>query len=199
MLLTNYYNYKKLMFSGGRTYYGNHPESLYFTWVTGEKIGGSSPNLDPMYCYLGDLGAFLNQVRCSAFPTSISTASTISNTTSVFGVWLGRGNTPATLADYKLENPITSGLLITNQGQYKFSEENGVWTYLSSAILTNTTSEDIIIWEIGFVTALAAATKAWYPVLMERTVLTEPITVPAGGAKLLTLKLTQNNVLSVEA
>lgn len=196
MLTNNYYAYKKLMFSGYGSYSGTHPETITFTDVTGKKIGVNNPALYPDNSWRGDLGYWLNKARCTTFPTNTVTSNTQAN----LGVYFGTGTTPATLADYRMEAPIESGLSITNPSKYNFTDNGaGKWTFSASYVLTNTTDADFHVFEIGIVTPLGtSSTGTYYPALMEHTVLTEPITVKAGGSKLVTLTLTQNNVLNVE-
>lgn len=97
--------------------------------------------------------------------------------TSNAGIVLGSGTAPATRSDYKLENQITSGLthLVTT-----ITDEDGNRTY--KLTLNSTTSEPITIGEIGimgmFLTGGGSGTNY---ALMERTVLDEPVTIPAGG------------------
>lgn len=197
MLTNNYYAYKKLMFSGYGAYAGTHPENIMFTDVRGSKIGGNNnPGIYPEQSYRGDLGYWLTNARCTTFPTNAVN----SNTHASLGVFFGTGSTPATLADYRMEAPIQSGLSVTNPSKYNFTDNGaGKWTFSASYVLTNTTAEDMHIYEIGIVTPLGTSSPGnYYPTLMEHTVLTEPITVKAGGSKLVTLTLTQNNVLNVE-
>lgn len=196
MLTNNYYEYKKLMFCGAGAYSGIHPEKIYFTDVAGNYVGGNnSPNIYAQYSYHGDLGWWLAKARCATFTTGTSTTDNPLNC----GVYFGTGATPATLADYKLESPIESGLTITNPSYYSFNDDGaGKWTFSASYVLTNTTEAEMNIYEIGIVTPIGQKSSLFYPVLMEHTVLAEPITIPAGGAKLVTLTLTQNNVLNVE-
>lgn len=91
---------------------------------------------------------------------------------------VGSGTTPATVDDYKLESQITSGL--TGTSAITVDEDNDA-TY--TLTLTNTSDADITIGEIGifascFVNNTSSGTDC---VLMERTVLDAPITIPAGG------------------
>lgn len=195
MLLSNYDSYRKLMFSGGDSDIDVHPEYLPML-----NTNGAEMRLMPysaMYSYFGDFGYWLNNAKCTTFPLGGTTVQSPGYSSA--GVWFGSGSTPATKADYKLESPIESGLSITNPTRYTFVDSGDKWEYSASYVLTNTTAADINIYEIGVVTLVGIGSSKYHHVLMERTVLTEPITVPAGGAKLLTLKLTQNNVLNVEA
>lgn len=91
---------------------------------------------------------------------------------------LGRGRTPATVNDYKLENMITSGLSATVSNSV---DENGDCT--QKLVITNTSSGDITIGEIGlsapFYRSTISSDRGM--ALMDRTVLDEPVTIPAGG------------------
>ena len=91
---------------------------------------------------------------------------------------LGSGTTPATVDDYKLENQITSGL--TGTTAITVDEDNDAIYVLT---LTNTSSEDITIGEVGIFascfTKNSSSSTALF--LLERTVLDAPITIPAGG------------------
>jgi hypothetical protein len=97
------------------------------------------------------------------------------------GPWfvVGRGTTPATLDDYALENMIRSGLTCTVSTAV--DEDNDAVYKLT---LTNTSSEDITIGEVGIHCQCywgnnSSAYTCW--ALLERTVLDTPITIPAGG------------------
>lgn len=187
MLTRNYYAYRKLMFSGGPSLSGTHPEQIMFYPVDGSYIG-SSPIVKHDLTKYGDFGYWLTRAKCTSFPNRYETSASKAG-----GVFFGSGATPATQYDYKLETPITSGLSIVNPSQYSFNDNgNGQWTFSASYVVTNTTTAEITIREIGIVTAVNTDSSTYYPVLMERTVLDEPITIPAGDAKLITVKLTQN-------
>ena len=116
------------------------------------------------------------------------------------GVYFGSGSTPATKDDYRLESPITSGLSITNpKSLYWVDVGNGKYIVSSPFIVTNITDSDIFISEIGVFTPVSAvydkgsnSSQTLNYCLMERTVLSEPITIPAGESKLVTYKLTFN-------
>lgn len=108
--------------------------------------------------------------------------SNISFSTSTYGIMVGSGSTPATLDDYMLENLIASGLSISvaeavdddNDGVYKLT-------------ITNTSNQDITIGEIGMWLQLYTGnnTNNSGAFLVERTVLDNPITIPAGGIGLI--------------
>lgn len=88
---------------------------------------------------------------------------------------LGRGTTPATVDDYNLEDMITSGLSCS--WAIAVDEDKDA---IHKLTLTSTSNEDITIGEIGIAGNVNVAGN-WYSVLLERTVLDSPITIPAGG------------------
>ena len=99
--------------------------------------------------------------------------------TSDSGVRFGRGSTPPTEADYALEDLITSGLTASAS---KVIAPDG--SYVEGAyVLMNTSDADITINEIGYFgkVANASSSNTGHCVLMERTVFSEPITIPPGG------------------
>jgi hypothetical protein len=200
MLTNNYYEFKKLMFSGGYAVNGTHPQNLSFTTAFGLKVeemeGGHVPRA--ALSSRGDLGYWLAKAKCAKFPKY-----TMAYNDDSGGVYFGTGSTPASLADYCLESPIESGLTITNPSQYTFNDNGeGQWTYSAEYMVTNTSGAEINIYEIGIVTQISSPSKSGtdehHPVLMERTVLASPITIPAGGVKLINVTVTQNNMLNVE-
>lgn len=130
-----------------------------------------------------DIGNFMCYGRCA--DVSVSDA----------GIYFGTGSTPPTRDDFRLESPITSGLSITNLSTTVQYAEEGEGKYSASAgyVIQNTTDADINIYEFG---AFAKFADARF--LMERTVLTEPITIPSGEKKLVTYKIIFNQTLNVE-
>jgi len=105
------------------------------------------------------------------------------------GVWIGSGNTPATENDYFLETPITSGCSgnITQDSIYD-AETNTVKTRLVITI-TNNSSSDITINEICKTDIFPTATvkgantnSGRKGVMIDRSVLESPVTIPAGTA-----------------
>lgn len=110
-----------------------------------------------------------------------------------YGVYFGTDSTPATENDYTLGAPITSGLSITNPTNYARSEDAAAGTVTYSVIftVTNTSGEDINIYEIGWVTDHTQGNNSnTFYMLLDRTVLDEPINLPAGATKFITYELT---------
>ena len=196
MLLNNYYEYRRMMFAGGGTNYTLDPywEKYNFVNSAGNRVTGVKAE----YSGKGDLGYWLNKGNCGAITTASATDE------SKFGVFFGTGSTPATLADYTLANTITSGLSITNmRNLHSHAEDgNGGIELTGSFLLQNTTEAEMNIWEMGIVTpvgsGIASSYIQGYPVLMERTVLSEPVTIQPGGAKLVTYRVKLNLVLNVD-
>lgn len=104
------------------------------------------------------------------------------------GVVLGRGTTPATLDDYMLEDQITEGLSASVASELDADND----TVLTLTV-TNISAEDITIGEIGIVVAAPTGTNSGSTkVLIERTVLDSPVTIPAGGVAVVTYTIKLN-------
>lgn len=106
------------------------------------------------------------------------------------GIYVGTGQTPATEEDYSLENKIASGLTpgtVTTRGGV---DENGNPYIEYTFMLSNTTANDIIIKEIGYYQNVSLASTiggsmSSEKILIDRTVLPTPVTVPANGEAVL--------------
>lgn len=113
-------------------------------------------------------------------PTSLQLSAT------TWGISVGTSDTPATDTDYNLVSTITSGLsgVITNIHDLDSNERPYV-TF--NIVLSNTTNSDIIVKEIGYKQNIQAGTTAGATsasnrtTLIDRTVLSTPLTVPARG------------------
>lgn len=144
-----------------------------------------------------DIGMAMNFPRCETIPTSYS--SSITGVEAQMGVYFGTGSTPASLEDYTLESPITTGLAFAGGLEGVSAYENGRAEVIARYIVTNTSNAEINIREIGcFVPVHISTTSAYQVIMMERTVLPEPITIPAGEAKMVTYKITFNQTQSVD-
>lgn len=141
-----------------------------------------------------DIGQFATG-RCATVPAANKTAESVNP-----GVYFGSGSTPANKADNKLESLITSGLTIASPSAFTESNDgNGKYEFSASYVLTNTSGVEMNIYEVGFVLPIFNASSTYYhPTLVERTVLDEPVTIPAGGTKMVTYKITFNQTLNVE-
>lgn len=100
--------------------------------------------------------------------------------TSYGGVILGTGDTPPTFDDYKLAGDIISGFVYTSTLSAN-SDENGV-TLKAKYTITNNNASEITIKELGLINGMGGSTfTASEKGLLDRTVLDNPVTIPAGG------------------
>lgn len=99
------------------------------------------------------------------------------------GVILGNGVGQSTLDDYNLSGNIITGGYTYNSSVVSSDSENGMKVKAIYTI-TNTSSADITISEIGMVAcpdATYSSTRAEHKCLLEHTFLDEPVTIPANG------------------
>lgn len=119
------------------------------------------------------------------------------NPTNGGGLCIGKGATPPSRADYRLEeyfpeNTYTVKIINVTEKD----TENGKYSFISDLTVRNTGDTEMTIREIGIFTRLLIATgnyEAYATALMERTVLDEPVTIPAGESRLITYKLVFNH------
>lgn len=140
-----------------------------------------------------------NVTKYLGFYTSTIANTVLVNSLTNAGIWIGTGSDSPTENDYNLKSRITSGLTAstptTTQGVD--SDGNPYLTYLFT--LTNTTSSDITVSEIGYVQNGGASSAIGESTsldrfLLDRTVLDSPVTVPAGGSA--AIEYTLKTVLS---
>lgn len=120
--------------------------------------------------------ATLSREVYTSYVTEKDLTATIQDPYWRYNVYFGKGKTPATVNDYKLESIITSGLSINEMSESSSFADNVV-TKTAKYTLSNTSASEITIGEIGFIKYI---NDRYY--LLERTVLDEPITIPSGGA-----------------
>ena len=102
----------------------------------------------------------------------------------IAGTYIGTGKKPASIDDYELDARIISGVTISAQTTTSVSyDEHGL--YLANTFgVKNTGIDTLEVSEIGLVASLNttnASTTADF--LVERTVLEEPVVIPAGEAR----------------
>lgn len=119
---------------------------------------------------------------------------------STSGTIIGSGDTTPTENDYQLASRITSGISSTSPAVTSGTDASGN-PYLDLVYtLSNSTSSDIIIKEVGYVQQLGcnSATNtlgvSLKKFLLDRTVLENPLTVPANGTAV--LKYTLKTIIS---
>ena len=104
----------------------------------------------------------------------------------------GSGTTPANATDYNLETPITDSSL-TRTVSIVSDYSNNTYSLECTFTLTNTTSSDITISEIGYFIKIFYSNQSSNNYLIERTVF-DPITIPAGEMAM--IKYTVTGVLN---
>lgn len=143
------------------------------------------------YTQCASIGECMKKVATSALETGELSTHNYGNR-----LMFGTGTTPPTENDYTLESPIynisyTPGsVLIAPDGEGKYQ------MYIDH-VLTNNTGADITICEVGLFGEVcskwtSATNYLHRNVMFERTVLDEPLVIPAGKSKLFTYKLTFN-------
>ena len=108
-----------------------------------------------------------------------------SNNSTQYTIIFGTGTTPVTVEDYRIETPITSGLVIAAQPTTlvnKTAYSNGRYSYKTRSAINNTSAANITISEI----ALNAPSNLvrTYPCCVYREVLSSPITLEPGDTVL---------------
>ena len=105
------------------------------------------------------------------------------------GVSFGTGTTPATTSDYFLESILTSTQIsVSAPSAVSFSRGDTYDEYSATFGITNETTEAITISEVG----LTAMPSSGGHTLVDRTVLDNPITIPAGQSKQITYTIRFN-------
>lgn len=126
----------------------------------------------------------VNATNSSYFPLLVYQSASVRTDYTDMGVCVGRGNTPADKTDYQLENLISSGLNQLSRTNALNILDNGI-EIVYAFILQNVSEEDITISEIGLMAGSysSASNNAYYALLVDRTVLDVPVTIPAGETK----------------
>lgn len=121
------------------------------------------------------------------FPGTVTYS--VSTSSSSTGIHLGTGDTAPTENDYALESKISSGITASTPTR-QYNKDNNGNPYLTLMFtVTNTTSSDIIVKEIGFVQSAYLATNMGSSqssngthILLDRTILSQPVTIPANDS-----------------
>lgn len=95
------------------------------------------------------------------------------------GAVLGTGTTPPSLDDYRLSGDMITDFNYTST--VSIEEVDGGVEYTAVYTITNAGADEFTIGEIGLFGTTYGSSSASYAVLIERTVLDEPVTIPAGG------------------
>ena len=110
------------------------------------------------------------------------------------GVSFGTGTTPATSSDYWLESALGSTQIsVSTPSAVSFSQFDTYEEYSVTFGITNKTAEAITISEVGLTALTNMGTSEDYCyVLVDRTVLDTPVTIPAGQSKQITYTIRFN-------
>ena len=116
---------------------------------------------------------------------------TWANTASSYGLSFGTGTTPATASDYCLESILgTTQISASVPSTVSYSRVDTYEEYSVTFGVTNKTGDAITISEAGLT---IYDTNNPYPyVLVDRTVLDTPVTIPAGQSKQITYTIRFN-------
>ena len=113
--------------------------------------------------------------------------------TGATGVSFGTGTTPATVSDYWLESILTSSQIsVVTPSAVSFSRLDTYDEYSVTFGVTNITSNDITISEVGLTAMPASSGSSMCYALVDRTLLDTPVTIPAGQSKQITYTIRFN-------
>ena len=166
MLTKNYYTIARYFYTG------NTFNNYYVYDVNNTQ---RSPSRD--YAYLG---AFYYMDNIAVGDISAST----------YGIRMGSGTRAPKMTDINLESPIVSGLSIINRPVRDRVVYSDRVEYPVSFTVRNTTSEDITVSELGM---FASVGSSYCGILVDRTVLDEPVVIPAGERRMITYTIVFND------
>lgn len=107
-----------------------------------------------------------------------------------FGTMLGTGTTPPKVTDYCLEKPITSGLSATYQNATTYVRMDDYEEY--TAVFGVTATNTVTITEIGLICYSYQYSSDKYAIMVDRTLLENPIEIPAGETRQITYTIRFN-------
>ena len=168
MLTKNFYSYINL-------YLLNPRDTQKFVSTTGEESTNNATQI------------------ASAGSPPLGSMSMYKTNSKYAGVCFGTGTTPADINDYNIEAPITTGLTVTTPSRTSVNETDSYKEYTGTYGVTNTSSADITITEIGLKGQVYSdSSGASTAILVDRTVLDTPVTIPAGQSKQITYTIRFN-------
>lgn len=131
------------------------------------------------------------------FPYNVTTNVQISQTMNN-GIYLGTGTTPPTENDYRLENVISSSSGIsgaTPTVNRRIDNDGNIYIEFTF-LLSNSTNNDVTVNEIGYFQLFNggdtqySGVSAQISLMLDRTVLSTPVVVPANGSAAMKYKIT---------
>lgn len=106
------------------------------------------------------------------------------------GINFGTGRTAPKVTDFRLEEPIDSGLTVTTPSAVSYNRTDEYEEYVATYGVT--ANETVTISEIGLGAHVQISIAPYKNALMDRTVLETPITIPAGETKQITYTIRFN-------
>lgn len=139
---------------------------------------------------------YTNNYYLSAANKTLITSFTETGGTSSTGFAVGSGDTPATDEDYNVETLITDlALSTTPVVQSNYDSTTGKYSVYVELSLSNSTASDIVVKEIARFAAVYASSELGgtlsssnpnkRSIMVDRTVLDTPVTIPAGQSGLI--------------
>lgn len=119
------------------------------------------------------------------FVSSI-TSSTASSNSAVTGVVFGDGIAPASPTDYKMAGDLMSSGSVSVAQTNNIADDRSYMELTNVYTITNTMDKDFTISEVGIVSGFGNNSINYHTILLERTLLDEPITIPVGGVGVVT-------------
>lgn len=146
--------------------------------VTGINTSGTANYFTP-YSSTGGVANNTRLVMAGGTPSSNDYTPHMQNVRTSYyqgGVVFGTGDTAPTFDDYKLSGSIVTAINAGASVETTFDDDG--CTFVGTYNISNTGSEEITIKEVGLILRSAYNNSA---ILVERTVLDTPLTIPAGG------------------
>lgn len=179
MLLANYFHVQRAMFDKA------------YQFRTYSYKGRRSDN---RYCYPTDYYSNgIYQAINDVAGTNLDDDTMFGSAGSTVVVVCGSGNTAETAADDRLANDNTASFTHVSTAA-SVGVTNGSVTRTFTRTLRNDTASDLTIAEVGVVKGVGISfTAKMYYVLIERTVLSSPVTVGAGKTATIQISITEGN------
>ena len=152
--------------------------------ASGERFSDIARSDGSSYVTFGKINLYANMR--AIYQGSALTSYTTSQSTAE-GVVFGTGTSAPTEDDYSLSGNLIAGLSTNNvTTTSSFDVDVDGCTYTCVYTISNTTGSDITIGEIGICSYMngkfaVSTSNRYIPVLIERTVLDSPVSIPAGG------------------
>lgn len=179
MITNNYYVSRPIaLFTSAAAMYD---KLALLTNVAGSKIPISASSGSPSF----SLDLTLRTSHLKKAKGSLTNASSATSASTTCGVCFGNGTAPESRDDYTMSGELLVSYNYT-QNEVVSRDDTGVTASITYTI-TNNEAEDFTISEVGifgcagFLVPGYSAKFYCYNILLERTLLETPITIPAGG------------------